>query len=98
MKTVSNVLIILIIMISGLSSVKAVNNNFSIEDIIIEEQSDTINVNKNKFNNIINEELGITKENIQNIYFVKEEDLPDNIEGSIWYIDTWWQKNNGILC
>lgn len=83
MKTVSNVLIILIIMISGLSSVKAVNNNFSIEDIIIEEQSDTINVNKNKFNNIINEELGITKENIQNIYFVKEEDLPDNIEGSI---------------
>ena len=44
MKNVSKVLIILTILILGLSSVKAVNNNFNIENINIEDKTDTINV------------------------------------------------------
>ena len=62
MKNVSKVFTILIIMISGLSIVKAVNSNFNIENINIEEQSNTINVSTPIYDeNIIDSKIEFNK-------------------------------------
>ena len=78
-KTKKKIFMITLIALLGITGYVKAESDI---EIIFSFKNNIINVNKNKFNDITNEELGITKENIQNIYFVKEEDLPDNIEGS----------------
>ena len=39
-------------------------------------------MNYNRFKTITNDTLGINSDNIKNIYFIKEENLPNDIDGS----------------
>ena len=41
-----------------------------------------VNNNPNRFKNFINEEIGITRDKISNIYFVNEDELPNDLDGS----------------
>ena len=78
-KTKRKVFIIPIIIVLGMTGyVKAENN----KELIINLKNNTIKIDTNKFNDITNSELGISKENIENIYFVTKKSLPESIDGS----------------
>ena len=57
---------------------------YALEDIVlvINFSSNIVHIDTNKFDTLVNEDLGIAKDNIGNIYFVSREDVPDNYEGS----------------
>ena len=78
-KTKKKIFMITLIALLGITGyVKAESE----EEIIISFKNNSIKVDTNKFINITNEELGINKDNIENIYFVTSDKLPDNVVGS----------------
>ena len=72
-----NKLYIIPILLLISSNVSAINN-----DISINFKNNYINMNYNRFKTITNDNIGISNESIRNIYFVKEDDLPNDIDGS----------------
>ena len=83
--------IIPLILISSIttyvSALKEENLNIQFNNVII-------NANPNRFKGITNEEYGITRDKIANIYFIKSDELPDDIEGSY---DISIQNDNRII-
>ncbi len=78
-KTKKKVFIIPLLMILGITSYVKADSDV---EIIINLKNNVIKIDTNKFSQITNEEIGITKENIGNIYFVRKEDLPNSTDGS----------------
>ena len=78
-KTKINIFIIPIILLLGIVNYAKAESEL---EVVINIKNNIINIDMNKFDSLINEEIGITKEKIKNIYFVKEEDLPNNVDGS----------------
>lgn len=73
------ILLILLFILIGITSYV-----YALEDIVlvINFSSNIVHIDTNKFDTLVNEDLGIAKDNIGNIYFVSREDVPDNYEGS----------------
>lgn len=71
-------LLLIILLFGTICYVKAESK----EEVIISFKNNSIKVDTNKFIDITNEELGINKDNVENIYFVTRDKLPDNVEGS----------------
>ncbi len=78
LKTKKRIFVLLFISILGISYVYALEEI----EITINFSGNIVNIDTNKFESLINEELGITKDNIGNIYFVSSDNIPSNYDGS----------------